>query len=155
VALLALSGKNTSFKSTASKIYKRARLESVHKERAKLDVATVNSPGHPDPLGRAVSVDNIFDVENSSGFVSTGKGIMVLDFEESHYTSLRVLWHRSLVQSDDSYLEVAQCQHSCVLSANRDCQTAASAMNPWRLKPRRRMRTGKLFTKTAMSASCG
>jgi hypothetical protein len=91
VALLALSGKNKSFKSTASKIYKRARPESVHKERAKLDVATVNSPGHPDPLGRAVSLDNIFDVENSSGFVSTGKGIMVLDFEESHYTSLRVL----------------------------------------------------------------
>jgi hypothetical protein len=47
--------------------------------------------------------------------------------------------------------EVAQCQSSCDLSANFDYRSAVSVMSPYSLKPRKRMRMGKLFTKIAMS----
>jgi hypothetical protein len=46
--------------------------------------------------------------------------------------------------------EAAQCQHSCDLSTNCDYRSAVSAMNLSSLKPGRRMRMGKRFTKTAM-----
>jgi hypothetical protein len=49
-----------------------------------------------------------------------------------------------------SHSEAAQCRHSCGLSTNCDYRGAVSATNRSSLKPRRRMKMGKPFTKTAM-----
>src|SRR5277367_4257676 len=76
----------------------------------------------------------------------------LLDYGQSRAHFIRRAWRpRTPVRSDDSS-EVVQCRNSCDSSTACDYRTAPSAMNPWRLKPRKPTRTGKRFTKTAMLA---